>query len=268
VNLPPTHFSCKLKNRHAFTLIEISIVLVIIGLIISGVLVGRELIRIAELRSIVSDVEKFTTSLNTFRLKYNCIPGDCSNATYFFPTNSGGCPNGTAKDGTCNGNGDGKLNEINSSGEGYRFWQQLALAGLIKGNYTGFHGGDIATVNQNIPPSSSIANAGYTITYSNYTGHYSHGWWLGEAYTHKIQAGRSSGSSNIVWAGILTTQEALAFDLKYDNGEGTTGKITFNPQAYDPGFITSCMNIVSLGVSNFNTGTNIKACSPAFDIGF
>jgi prepilin-type N-terminal cleavage/methylation domain-containing protein len=79
-------------SRHsAFTLVELSIVLVIIGLIIGGVLAGRDLIRAAELRSLVSEVERYNSAVNAFKLKYNCLPGDCATATNFWPTWP--CPN-------------------------------------------------------------------------------------------------------------------------------------------------------------------------------
>ncbi len=59
-----------------FTLIELSIVLVIIGLIVGGVLVGQDLIRAAGVRSTISQIEKYQTAVNTFRGKYGYLPGD------------------------------------------------------------------------------------------------------------------------------------------------------------------------------------------------
>jgi len=91
--IPPLNF----RNKSGFTLIELSIVLVIIGLIVGGVLVGRDLVAAAKLRRIVTEVDKYTASINTFRAKYNCLPGDCKNATTFFTS-------------SINGNGDGKIN--------------------------------------------------------------------------------------------------------------------------------------------------------------
>lgn len=53
-----------------FTLVELSIVLVIIGLIIGGVMVGRDLIKTSEVRSQISQIEEFKTAVNTFKVKY------------------------------------------------------------------------------------------------------------------------------------------------------------------------------------------------------
>ena len=64
------------KHRRGFTLIELSIVLVIIGLIVGGIVVGRELIKVAELRAILAQKDKFTAAVNTFKIKYNALPGD------------------------------------------------------------------------------------------------------------------------------------------------------------------------------------------------
>ncbi len=59
-----------------FTLIELAIVLVIIGLIVGGVLVGQDLIAAARIRSQLSQIDKYNTAVITFRLKYNVLPGD------------------------------------------------------------------------------------------------------------------------------------------------------------------------------------------------
>ncbi len=68
-------------NRSGFTLIELSIVLVIIGLVIGGILVGNDLIRAATERKVISEIEQLDTAVQTFRLKYNGIPGDVDTAT-------------------------------------------------------------------------------------------------------------------------------------------------------------------------------------------
>jgi prepilin-type N-terminal cleavage/methylation domain-containing protein len=127
------------KNLTGFTLIEISIVMVIIGLIIGSILVGRDLIRAAEIRSVASDKEKIVTAVNTFRNKYNCMPGACPNATDFFGANPAGCPippGSQPSTQTCNGGSTGRIG-YSSDYEPYYFWQQLAAAGLWPGIYRG-----------------------------------------------------------------------------------------------------------------------------------
>ena len=116
-----------LKSRAAFTLIELSIVLVIIGLIVGGVLVGRDLIAAAKIRSTLAQLEQFKVQTNTFKLKFNCLPGDCANATAFIT----GCnDNGTN---ICNGNGNGRVDGMVSPyyGETCRYWEHLSRAGLL-----------------------------------------------------------------------------------------------------------------------------------------
>lgn len=88
-------------NKSGFTLIELSIVLVIIGLIVGGVLMGRDMIAAAQVRSQIKQIEDLETQINTFRLKYNCLPGDCANATVMFSTTD------EAGNTITNGDGDG-----------------------------------------------------------------------------------------------------------------------------------------------------------------
>ncbi len=72
--------------QHAFTLVELSIVLVVIGLIIGGTLVGREMVQAAEIRGTLAQIDKYKQAYAAFLGKYNCVPGDCRNAsTYGLP---------------------------------------------------------------------------------------------------------------------------------------------------------------------------------------
>jgi prepilin-type N-terminal cleavage/methylation domain-containing protein len=104
-------------SRHGFTLIELSIVLVIIGLIVGGIMTGKILIQQAEIRAAASKLLQFESSYNAFRLKYNCIVGDCINATDFFGANyspaSGLC---TTPNGLGNGDGNGLIDNSGSAG--------------------------------------------------------------------------------------------------------------------------------------------------------
>ena len=122
-----------------FTLIELSIVLVIIGLIVGGVLVAQDLIKAAETRSQLAQLEKYSTAINSFRNKYGYLPGDIpepyASRFSFQPrgTNPGeGDGNGFIKGYTnfCGAMG------ISTLGEGILFWSDLSSANLIAESFT------------------------------------------------------------------------------------------------------------------------------------
>src|SRR5471030_1667850 len=105
-------YSRERKSERGFTLIELSIVLVIIGLIVGGVLVGQDLIRAAEVRATIAQIEKYNTAVNTFRGKYNALPGDMNAST---ATAFGFSPRATA--GTAGlGDGNGVIEGLGPNG--------------------------------------------------------------------------------------------------------------------------------------------------------
>lgn len=91
--------------KNGFTLIELAIVIVIIGLLVAGVLQGKALIRTSELNSIVSEIKAIESGIYLYRDKYNALPGDDMQALTKFPncTSLGSC---------INGNGDGSINSV------------------------------------------------------------------------------------------------------------------------------------------------------------
>jgi len=126
------------KQENGFTLIEMSIVLVIIGFIIGGILAGRHLIYITQFRTIASELERYNTATMTFKTKYDALPGDMSNAQQMFGVTA--CADiSLGGNNTCNGDGNGiiEYSDKNGDSEGFRYWQHLALAGLIPGTYSG-----------------------------------------------------------------------------------------------------------------------------------
>lgn len=137
------------RYHAAFSLVELSIVLVILGLLTGGILGGQSLIRAAELRASVTDLARIKVSVETFRDKYFALPGDMPNATRFWGAQAGGLNDGmdatcwaltAAATGraTCNGNGNGIVETYQP--ETFRAWQHMANAGLIEGNYAGITG--------------------------------------------------------------------------------------------------------------------------------
>jgi prepilin-type N-terminal cleavage/methylation domain-containing protein len=127
-----------------FTLIELSIVLVIIGLVVGGVLVGQDLISAAEVRATISQVEKFNTAVNTFRGKFGYLPGDINAvaAAQFGFAPHGNAYGGQGGDGNgyIEGNGlsFGTTNSI-ECGEPLMAWVDLssgAGGNLIEGSFS------------------------------------------------------------------------------------------------------------------------------------
>lgn len=153
-----------------FSLLELSIVLVIIGLLAGGVMVGQDLIRQSELRSIMTDINKVQTAINAFKSKYSALPGDIRNATAYWGT-AATCPATAAAplttQATCNGNGNGTLypSEIDgTSPEWWLLWQHLANAGLFEGSFTG---ASVTATTQARPgrnvPETKISGVGFTV---------------------------------------------------------------------------------------------------------
>lgn len=140
-------------HQRGFSLVELSIVLVILGLLVGGVLSGRSLIHASELRAVTTERDKFTAAVYAFRDKYFQLPGDLSNAYQFWGATCG-TNTSTASTG-CNGDGGGTISLTN--GEAVNAWEHLARAGLIEGSYDGT--GALFGVNQviisttNSPPS-------------------------------------------------------------------------------------------------------------------
>ncbi len=104
-----------MSHRSGFTLVELSIVLVVIGLIVGGVLVGKDLIKAAEIRAAVTQLQQYSEGYHTFKLKYGCAMGDCPNATDFFGAgyvSSSTFPAcASATNGIGNGNGNGFIDD-------------------------------------------------------------------------------------------------------------------------------------------------------------
>ncbi len=119
----------KNNTSQAFTLIELSIVLVIISLIIGGIIGGKSLIHAGNIRSTISDLQRFDTAINNFRLQYDALPGDMRDAYDYWQSDST-CTNNdvNSTSGGCNGDGNGR---ISSDYEGRNFWHHLSLAQLV-----------------------------------------------------------------------------------------------------------------------------------------
>jgi prepilin-type N-terminal cleavage/methylation domain-containing protein len=124
------------RNQSGFTLIEIAIVLVIIGLLLGGVLKGQELINSAKVKNLATDFKNIPVFIYGYQDKFKSLPGDDANVTINLPPPAATCaPVATA--GKCMlGNGviEGNWNDSSIASESYMFWQHVRLAGLAPGS--------------------------------------------------------------------------------------------------------------------------------------
>jgi prepilin-type N-terminal cleavage/methylation domain-containing protein len=199
-----------------FTLIELSIVLVIIGLIVGGVLVGQDLIRAAEIRATVGQVEKYNAAVNTFRTKYNGIPGDLIAAQ----ATSANCTGAT---GLGDGNGvvgDSATGGALGVGEPILFWQELSNANLMDGSL----GQAVTTAGASAALTSSNLN---TVFPAAKMGR-GNTWFVGNngsGQNFYLLGGASAMTTGGVYVFTLTLTpiESYNIDVKLDDGAPTTG---------------------------------------------
>lgn len=219
-------------NRHGFSLVELSIVLVILGLLVGGILAGQSLIRASELRSVGTEFDRYKTSVYAFRDKYMGIPGDIINASGFWGAADGttgltaacATTQGTGTT-TCNGNADGRIAASAASNEIFRFWQQLANAGLVAGQYTGVEGlsGNVHHTSANAP-ASKISGAFWGVTYMNGDGG-GGGTRYNMPYNNMFRFGKMPSGNHAPLYNALRPEEAWNIDTKLDDGQPARGSI-------------------------------------------
>lgn len=225
------------KRLAAFTLVEVSIVLVIIGLLVGGALAARTMMRNSEIRRVLSEYQNYTMAVQSFRDKYFALPGDMPNATKFWgalDADNAVCQTMAATDKrTCNGDGDGQIQGYNNANsEKFRFWQHLSNAGLIDGTYTGIKDSTAGappngTFGVNAP-ASKVAGIGWIFendgenTIGN--GDNTAPIWQkkGERF-HTFIAGTNYTAYNGKGGAAFTPAEAWEVDRKIDDGMPGTG---------------------------------------------
>lgn len=123
-----------MKKQSGFTLIEIAIVLVIIGLLLGGVLKGQELINSAKVKNLATDFRNIPVFIYGYQDKFRSLPGDDSLLAQHVQNGVSCTPVATA-DHCVLGNGliDGSWNAYGKADESYLFWQHVRLAGLTSG---------------------------------------------------------------------------------------------------------------------------------------
>lgn len=186
-----------MKKQAGFTLVEIAIVLVIIGLLLGGVLKGQELINSAKVKNFANDFKQVPLFIYGYQDKYRRLPGDDNGAVARFGAS------------TTDGSGDGAIagnyNSTTLTDESVRFWQHVRLAGLAAGS-TDF---------------SSVANAGLPTN--------ADGGKIGIQMTTPIT--NMTGSYFVCSEGIQG-KFAKQLDTTMDDGNTATGSLRVMAQGY------------------------------------
>lgn len=193
------------RNQSGFTLVEIAIVLVIIGLLLGGVMKGQELIDSTRAKSVYNDMRGIQTAINSYVDRYRGIPGDSSvnTQTTYGWANNYGASGASANDGLITVPVANTFTTP-ATGEGAGFWQSLRTANFVTGDPTSAALPTIAT-----------------------------GGLLG------VTNGAFGMVGNAVCAAGLTPKIAGMIDRQYDDGSPATGLIRGVSGAASPVAVTA-----------------------------
>ena len=187
------------RNQSGFTLIEIAIVLVIIGLLLGGVLKGTEMINQAKIKNAIADFNGIQAAYYGYQDRFRVLPGDDSGATARWGA------------GVASGDGNGILNQLynnalaaaalpTGANENNLFWQHMRAAGFIPGPTTGSESGR--------QPTNALSGM------------------LGvETAPGGAVASGLGLSGLIICSANLPAKIAMAVDTQLDDGDAKTGQV-------------------------------------------
>lgn len=212
-------------GKKGFSLVELSMVLLITALLTAGVITSSKLSKQAEIKQLISDVEKVRISLTNFYTKFGYMPGDFPDATDFWT-------------GTGDGDGDGNIEFLaNTAGTGAsevgRVFQHMSLAEVYPGSYNAGN-----KITDSISPDVNITAKtirGGLITVAGYT---DKGGWpmdgprnnIGGNSINVIKYGGTdttfAHANSHLGSGLLNIEETVLLDKKIDDGLARSGKFT------------------------------------------
>lgn len=195
------------RSQGGFTLIEIVIVLVILGLLMGGVLKGQELITSARVRSMTALMEGVKAAYYGFQDRYRALPGDYVHADKLLR-----CPVGTC----LKGNGDGVIERSaaplagSEANEATLVWTHLTAAGMLNGSYA-------MTAADNVPSDTNTPknpfNVYLQVVYDN-------------RYSDKLAT--PPNRHNLKTGALMPVEIAAEIDRKTDDGNGISGSFRYS----------------------------------------
>ena len=205
------------SKKSAFSLIELSIVLIIIGLLIAGITGGASLIKSSELRSIMGEARGYAVSVNSFFTQYDRYPGDSD-------INVG-------SNSTVTGDRDNKIEFVNDAGtkvaEGIDAWYDLKDIGAIDLALT--VSGTMALPGALVPvtniPGSKIKGAGWVFDYYAGTKLQNVVVLTGTTVGGVTSLINEATASNNLSSVIISAPDSLSIDSKIDDGKADTGNV-------------------------------------------
>ena len=190
--------------QSGFTLVEIAIVLVIIGLLLGGILKGQEMITQAKIKNLINDFNGLAAAMYSYQDRYRALPGDESNSATvgrWGPAAFGGNGNGTFCRVACAAtdvyNNIPTAAEVPSAAtpEANLFWMHLRLSGFVGGST------DTAAAASILPPANSVNGI------------------VG------VQTAGMGFTSNIICTSNLPDKVAIAVDTQVDDGSAIRGQV-------------------------------------------
>jgi prepilin-type N-terminal cleavage/methylation domain-containing protein len=200
-----------MKKQSGFTLIELAIVLVIIGLLLGGVLKGQELINSAKVKNLVADFKNVPVYIYGYQDKFKALPGDDTLAQTHLGSTA------TNSISTTLGFIDGSWDSTTAADDSILFWQHVRLAGLAPG------------------PTTILSAASFVPKNSN-------GGRVGISSVPPITG--MTGSYFVCSSGI-DAKFALQMDITMDNGDTTAGTVQATKTLAAPAAVAASEAITS-----------------------
>lgn len=237
----------------AFTLVELAIALVIIGLLIGGIAAFGTFSKNAKLNTMMNESKILISAFNQFQTRYGAPPGDMSNASGSWSGAGNGNGNGVIRAKTgCIGT-PATCDDL----ERYYAFQHLALAGFIQGTYTGALSAGGANIGVNVV-GTSVDKSAFMFDHPDAADGFVSGdtLYFDGFYGNILRvAGLNDNSANIPALGFITPKDALGLDLKFDDGQPGLGNV-MTPKS------TALANCASSAATTatYVTGNDDKTC--------